>query len=124
MTVDPDLDFASVEELAALVRERRLAPRELMEHTLSRVDALNPRLNAFVAVDHERALADADAQGERVARGESLGPLGGIPFGVKDLEDADGFVTSRGSVAFRNHRPGRDSIQVARLRRATLGGVR
>lgn len=118
MTGHSELDFASVEELAALVRDRRLAPRELMEHTLSRVDALNPRLNAFVAVDHERALAEADAQNERIARGESLGPLGGIPFGVKDLEDADGFVTSRGSVAFRDHRPGRDSIQVARLRSA------
>jgi len=118
MAADHELDFASVEELAALVRARHLSPRELMAHTLARIDAVNPRVNAFVALDHERALAEAAVQGERIARGEALGPLAGIPFGVKDLEDADGFVTSRGSVAFRDDRPGRDSIQVARLRRA------
>jgi Asp-tRNA(Asn)/Glu-tRNA(Gln) amidotransferase A subunit family amidase len=115
---DAELDFAPAETLARLVRERRLSPTELMRHTLDRVEALNPRLNAFVALDAERALADAAAQAERVARGEDLGPLGGLPFGVKDLEDVGGMVTSFGSRAFRDNRRPADSVQVARLRAA------
>ncbi|MBM3139385.1 MAG: amidase [Chloroflexi bacterium] len=118
MTTSTDLDFASAEELAALVRRRALSPRELMAHTLDRIEALNPRLNAFVELNPERALAEASAQSERIARGEDLGPLGGLPFGVKDLEDVGGLVTSHGSRAFRDHVAPRDSVQVERLRRA------
>jgi aspartyl-tRNA(Asn)/glutamyl-tRNA(Gln) amidotransferase subunit A len=115
---DTDLDFASAEELAALIRARRLSPTELMRHTLDRVAALNPRVNAFVALDADRALAEAATQTDRVARGDDLGPLGGLPFGVKDLEDVGGMVTSHGSRAFRDHVAAQDSVQVARLREA------
>ena len=116
-SVDTDLSFASAEELAALIRERKLSPAELMDHTLARIAELNPRIGAFVALDDERARAEAAKQSERAAKGD-LGPLGGLPFGVKDLEDATGFVTTRGSRAFRDHVAERDSIQVERLRDA------
>ena len=115
---DTNLSFASAEHLAALIRDRRLSPTELMEHTLARIAELNPRLNAFVALDEERARAAAADQTERVARGEELGPLGGLPFGVKDLEDVAGFVTSHGSRAFRDNVAARDAVHVERLRRA------
>ena len=113
-----DLSFTPAETLAAAIRRRDLSPRELMEHTLRRIEALNPRFNAFVALDAERALAEADAQTERLARGEDLGPLGGLPLGVKDLENAAGFVTSFGSRAFRENRVQHDDYHVARLKRA------
>lgn len=118
MPADAALNFASAEDLASLIRTRELSPSELMDHTLTRIEALNPRINAFVALDEERARAEAAAQTERVARGEDLGPLGGLPLGVKDLEDAGGFVTTRGSRAFRDSMAERDSVQVERLRAA------
>ena len=114
-----DLNFASIEELAALIRAKDLSPAELMEHTLARIEALNPRLNALVALDAERARAEAAAQTRRLAAGEELGPLGGIPLGVKDLENAAGFVTTRGSRLFRDSPPApEDDVHVARLRAA------
>jgi aspartyl-tRNA(Asn)/glutamyl-tRNA(Gln) amidotransferase subunit A len=62
-------------------------------------------------------LADATASDERIAAGEGR-PLEGIPFGVKDLEDAEGLVTSEGSVPYRDNLATRDSVQVARLKAA------
>jgi Asp-tRNA(Asn)/Glu-tRNA(Gln) amidotransferase A subunit family amidase len=116
--VDADLDFASAEALAAMVRARRISPSELLEHTLARIAALNPSLGAFVALDEEGARAGAARQTERLARGEDLGPLGGLPFGVKDLEDVEGMPTTRGSRAFRDAVAIRDEVHVERLRRA------
>ena len=116
--IDTDLNFATAETLAGLIRRKELSPTELMQHTLARIADLNPRIGAFVALDEERALAEAAAQTQRVAAGEQLGPLGGLPFGVKDLEDAAGFVTTKGSRAFRDNMVDRDSVQVERLRAA------
>jgi Asp-tRNA(Asn)/Glu-tRNA(Gln) amidotransferase A subunit family amidase len=113
-----DLSFAPATRLAALIRARRLSPLELMEHCLARIEALNPRLNAFVALDAEGALAQAREQTERLARGEDLGPLGGLPLGVKDTENAAGLVTSYGSLLFADNLALADDVHVARLRRA------
>src|SRR4051794_39409317 len=89
------MDFRrdSVAELADGVRAGRLRSRDLVEHSLARIDDLNGPLNAFVAVDADAALASADEIDSLVAGGTDVGPLAGIPIGVKDLEDAAGFVT-------------------------------
>ena len=119
-----DLDFrrTSLADLAALVRTREVSSRELTEHALGMIDAHNPELNAFVAVDADRAVADADAIDRRVAAGDDPGPLAGIPIGVKDTEDALGFRTTRGSAALMAFSdPGAangDSILVERLKEA------
>lgn len=95
-----------------------LSPVDLMEATLARIEALNPRLNAFVLLrDHGALLSEARAAAERIARGEAR-PLEGVPLGVKDLEDVEGMVTTHGSVPFREHVAVQDSIQVERLRAA------
>ncbi|MGO9344038.1 MAG: amidase [Acidimicrobiales bacterium] len=115
------MDFCrdSIVELASLVRSGELSAREVMEHALSRIEALNPVVNAFVAVDGDRALDAAAAVDSAVAAGRDPGPLAGIPFGVKDLEDAAGFVTTEGSVLFADDPPAeQDSILVARLKAA------
>ena len=117
-TVDTELDFASLETLVALVRDRKLSPAELMDHTLARVAALNSQINAFVALDEDRAREHAATQTARVAAGEDLGPLGGVPFGVKDLFDVEGFATTHGAVAYRDSIAMRDAIEVERLRAA------
>lgn len=96
-----------------------MSSRELVEHALARIDDLNPRVNAFVALDGDAALAAADEIDRRVAGGDSVGPLAGIPIGVKDLEDARGFITTSGSATHAQDPPAtRDSVLVSRLRDA------
>jgi aspartyl-tRNA(Asn)/glutamyl-tRNA(Gln) amidotransferase subunit A len=112
------MDFRtdSVVELAGQVRSGTLAARELVDHALERIAATNPVVNAFVAVDEERARAAADAVDAAVAAGQDPGPLAGIPLAVKDLEDAAGYVTSKGSAHFaKGPAATADSALVARL---------
>ena len=115
------MDFrkTSVDELAGQVRRGELSARELTGHALGRIDELNPTLNAFVAVDGERALEQAAAVDQIVATGRDPGPLAGIPIGVKDNEDAAGYRTTHGSHLAADSSPAvRDSAPVARLRAA------
>jgi aspartyl-tRNA(Asn)/glutamyl-tRNA(Gln) amidotransferase subunit A len=91
---------------------------ELVRAALARIEALNPSLNAFVALRAEAALAEAAALERRIAAGEDVGPLAGLPVGVKDLEDVADMPTTFGSIPFKHWRPRRDSVQVARLKRA------
>lgn len=101
------------------VRAGRVGARELVGHAFERIEALNPTINAFVALDHEGALAAAAQIDEAVARGEEPGPLAGIPLGVKDTEDARGLPTTHGSWVLNPDGPvATDSILVARLRAA------
>src|SRR5580698_2008226 len=115
------MDFLrdSVVELATRVRAGELSAREVVGHALSRIEELNGTLNAFVAVDGDRALDEAAAVDAAVVAGRDPGPLAGIPFGVKDLEDAAGFVTTRGSALFADGAPAEhDSVLVGRLKAA------
>ena len=105
-------------ELAALIARKEISPLDVMRGTLDRIERVDPRLNAFVALCPEAALEEAAALTEKIAAGEPLGPLAGVPLGVKDLEDAAGLVTSYGSVPFRDNMARGDSIQVARLKAA------
>jgi len=84
-------------DLAEQVRSGKVAAREVVGYALNQIDRLNGDLNAFVAVDAEAALRNAEIIDDVVASGEDPGPLAGIPIGVKDLEDAAGFRTSYGS---------------------------
>src|SRR5438105_426133 len=116
--VTADLAFSPAHAIAAAVRRRELSPVAVVEAALRRIERSNPTLNAFVALRPDDALAEARALEARIVRGEDPGPLAGVPFGVKDLEDLAGLPTTHGSVPFRNHVARRDSTQVARLRRA------
>jgi len=112
------LHYMSARQLAGQIHSGALSPVELIEKTLDRIERVNPMINAFVAVRAEEALKEAREQEARIAKGMDPGPLAGIPVGVKDLEDVNGMVTSFGSIPYRDHVAGQDSVQVARLRRA------
>jgi Asp-tRNA(Asn)/Glu-tRNA(Gln) amidotransferase A subunit family amidase len=105
-------------ELAALVRARKVSAEEATSCALDRIEERNGTTNAFVLVCSERALDEARAVDRRLAAGDEVGPLAGVPFGVKDLEDVGGLPTTYGSVPFRDHVPDRDSVEVSRLRAA------
>ena len=110
--------YKSAQELANLIRTKKLSPVELITQTLQRIEEVNPILNAFVSVRAEQAMDEAKMLAERLASHEAIGPLAGIPIGVKDLEDVKGMVTSFGSVPYQNNTAQTDSIQVARLKAA------
>ncbi len=111
-----DFRTASVVELASQVRAGEVSAAELVDHALGRIAAENPTVNAFVAVDEARARDAAGLIDAKVAAGRDPGPLAGIPLGVKDLEDAAGFVTTHGSPAFaQDPAATEDSALVARL---------
>ncbi len=105
-------------ELLRLIRGREISPLELMEALLRRAEEVNPRIHAFATLHPEEALKQARAVTESLAAGRDPGPLAGLPIGVKDLEDAEGMVTSYGSVPYKDNVAARDSVQVARLKRA------
>jgi aspartyl-tRNA(Asn)/glutamyl-tRNA(Gln) amidotransferase subunit A len=113
-----ELLWRSASELAAIIRKRQLKPSELVEAAISRVESLNPRINAFCAMRTDEALAEARILDEKIGRGEEIGPLRGLPLGVKDLEGVAGMATTFGSIPFKNNVAREDSIEVARLKAA------
>ncbi len=114
-----DFRHEHVADLADRVTRREVSARELTEVALARIEATNGELNAFVAIDAEAARAQADEIDQRVAAGEVVGPLAGIPIGVKDTEDAIGFRTTSGSALLADRPPATaDSVLVDRLRQA------
>src|SRR5262245_20000723 len=113
-----DLSFMPAHELARRVHRKELSPVEVVEASVRRIEAVNPKLNAFVCLRAEQALDEARDQAGRLARGDDPGPLAGLPFGVKDLEDAAGLPTTYGSLPFKDNIAAHDSIQVARLKAA------
>jgi amidase len=114
----PDLAFRTATELLADLRDRKLSCRELLEHQLGRVERLNPRLNAIVTLDAERARRRADEADAALARGERWGPLHGLPMTVKDCFETAGLRTTAGAPQLADHVPTRDAVAVARLRAA------
>lgn len=105
-------------ELVERIRRRELSPVEVLRGYLDRIERHNPALNAIVILDADQALDAARAAEQRLMRGEDLGPLGGVPFAVKDLEDVAGMRTTFGSPLFADNVARDDSINVARLRAA------
>ncbi len=114
------MDFRShrLVDLASEVRARDRSAVDLVEGSLARIGQVDDELNAFVEVDAERALHDAAEIDARLANGEGVGPLAGIPLAVKDLEDAAGMPTRYGSQVSDDKPAEGDSVLVARLRAA------
>jgi aspartyl-tRNA(Asn)/glutamyl-tRNA(Gln) amidotransferase subunit A len=108
-----------VRESARKVRAGEVSARELVQQALDRVEATQGDLNTFVHLDAEGSLAAADVVDRARAAGAALGPLAGVPFGVKDLEDCIGMPTTRGSRWYADAPPAtRDDLHVERFRAA------
>ena len=116
-----DLCDRSAVDLAALMRRREISPLELLDSCLARIEAVNPKLNAVVALDEPAARAAAEAAEAQFRAGEGLGPLTGLPVGIKDLNETNGLRTTFGSPLFAEHVPTADAGVVRRLRAA--GGI-
>ena len=110
-------DLSAV-ELVAGMRRKDVSAREVMTAHLARIERVNPKVNAVVTLVAERAMADAARADERLARGEPVGVLHGLPVAHKDLLDTAGIRTTRGSPFYRDNVPASDAVIVTRLRAA------
>src|SRR2546422_4176032 len=112
-----ELTTKSATELALLIRSREVSPVEVIDAHLRRIESINPSLNAIVtlandAIDHARAADIA------LSKGETTGPLHGVPLTVKDTIDTQGLRTTSGTRIRAHHVPERDASVVARLKAA------
>jgi len=110
----------SMIEIAEAIRNKEKSASEVMDECLKTITVLNPEINAFTFVDEEGARAQAQIIDQRIAKGEDVGPLAGVPIGIKDLfEDVSGMPTSQGSMFFKGGPlSDRDSVMVSRLKAA------
>ncbi|HYY42274.1 MAG TPA: amidase, partial [Pyrinomonadaceae bacterium] len=113
-----DIFFASIAELGAQLRARKLSPVELTEGYLARLEKFGPRLGAVVTIMLESALRDARTAERELKQGRTRGPLHGIPFGVKDLLATHDAPTTWGATPYKDQRFDYDATVVKRLRDA------
>lgn len=112
------LGLAPATELAEMISRKEISSAELLESYLDRVDALNPALNAVVTLDVETARQRCRALDALSMRGESAGPLHGLPITIKDAIATQGIRSTSGAAGLQNHVPVRDAPAVRRLRDA------
>src|SRR3954447_17576674 len=105
-------------DMARLIRAGELSARDVMHAHLTRIECVNPTVNAIVTLAAELAVDRAAAADEQLARGEPIGPLHGLPIAHKDLQPTRGMRTTFGSPLFRDFVPAEDSLLVERMRAA------
>jgi aspartyl-tRNA(Asn)/glutamyl-tRNA(Gln) amidotransferase subunit A len=108
----------SLHDLSGRIRRGEVSPVACVDAFLQRIEALNPRLSAFLTVCADGALEEAKRAGAEIAAGHWRGPLHGVPCGIKDIIETAGVRTTNGSSFFRDHVPSQDAECIARLRRA------
>ncbi len=100
------------------IANKDVSSRELLDLYLSRVDRLDESVHAVVTLDADRARAAADAADAATARGDSTGPLHGLPITIKDAIEVEGIRSTGGAVELRDHVPAQDAPAVANLKAA------
>ncbi len=113
-----EICWMSATDLARQIRSKKISPVEVVKDLLEAIDQVNPRINAYVTVDADRALAAARKAEKAVMKGQELGPLHGVPLSIKDAAFTKGVRTTMGSKLMENFIPEEDAEFVARLKKA------
>jgi amidase len=113
--------FLPAVELAARIRARDVSPVEAIQAAQAQYEALNPAVNAVVTPNYQQALLQAQEAEAAVLCGDQLGPLHGVPIGLKDMTEAAGIRTTYGSKLYEHNVPDADALLVTRLKQA--GGI-
>ena len=113
-----DLCFTPATELSPLIRRKELSPVELIDAVLARIEACEPRINAFSALTAERAREAARRAEAALTKGEATGALHGLPVTIKDLTETAGIPTQRGSHSLKGHVPTVSAPVIPRLEEA------
>jgi aspartyl-tRNA(Asn)/glutamyl-tRNA(Gln) amidotransferase subunit A len=117
-TAAVEITSLNLNQIATLLKQKKVSPVELTRACLAQIEALNPLLNAFITVTAESALQEAHRAESELQRGVCRGPLHGVPVAVKDLFDTAGVRTTAGSALFKDRIPQEDAAVVQRLRGA------
>ncbi len=112
-----DIPFLSVAELAEFIERKEVTPVDAVEAYLKRIEEVNPKLNAFITVLKEQALQEAASATEEINNGRYLGPLHGIPVGIKDQIHTKGIRTTDASKLREDFVPDADATVVANLKK-------
>lgn len=115
------MEMLTLAEAARLIAARKLSPVELLDACLARIDAVDARLNSFVTLTRERAVAEARAAEAEIMRRGPRGPMHGIPYNLKDIFETKGIRTTAQSRLLAEHVPAEDCDAQTRL--AAAGGV-
>ncbi len=118
MAVDGELNRRPAHELVEAVKRGEITSRAITDAVLDAIERQNNRINAYITIDEAGARAQADNVDRRVSAGETLGPLAGIPVGLKDLICTKGLKTTCASHILNNFIPPYDATVVERLKRA------
>ncbi len=110
--------YSTARQMVAAVAAKEISARELLDLHLARIADTNPDVNAVVSLDEERARAGAAEADERLARGEPVGPLHGLPHAFKDTHEVAGWRTTFGSPLRETYVPKRDDLVAERIRGA------
>jgi amidase len=110
--------YSTAREMVAAVAAKEISARELLDLHLARIAETNPDVNAVVSLDEERAREGAAEADERLARGEPVGALHGLPHAFKDTHEVAGWRTTFGSPLRENYVPKRDDLVAERIRGA------
>jgi aspartyl-tRNA(Asn)/glutamyl-tRNA(Gln) amidotransferase subunit A len=113
-----DLHWMTAAESAQAITARKLSPVELMTALLERIGRLDPKLNAFIRLDGDAAMAAASVAETEIASGRLRGPLHGVPVGIKDIIDVAGLPTTCHSKILIDNVAAADAVCVSRLRGA------
>jgi amidase len=117
-----EIHFMRAVDILELMRKKRLSAREVMQAHLKQIHRINPKVNAMVTlVPEDQLMEQATAADEALAKGNWLGPLHGLPVGVKDLHETRGIRTTFGSPVHRDYVPESDCLLVQREKIA--GGI-
>jgi Asp-tRNA(Asn)/Glu-tRNA(Gln) amidotransferase A subunit family amidase len=112
---DADIAYASLAQLSRWIESRKLTSERLTHIYLDRIDRFDSKLRCIITLTRNQALEKAKKADAEIAAGKYRGPLHGVPFGVKDLLDTAGIVTTWGAEPYRNRVPQQDSAVVKRL---------
>lgn len=114
-TITQSLEFQSARQLLQRLQKGELRSRDLLEASVAQIARFNPAINAVVATDLEAARRRADEADAATARGESWGPLHGLPITLKDTYQVPGMPCTAGASSLRNHVPEKPAVVVQHL---------
>jgi amidase len=118
MKTNQDICFLTATDLASLIRTKKVSAKEVMEAHLAQIEQINPKVNAIVTLDADRAMEGARRADETIAAGNPTGPLHGLPVAHKDLVPVQGMGTTYGSRIYKDYMPEQSALIVERLQKA------
>ncbi|SVC61043.1 uncharacterized protein METZ01_LOCUS313897, partial [marine metagenome] len=114
----PQTHELSAAQLARQIRKKKITPVEVAQSLLERMDSLEPQLDAWVRVNRETVLADAEQRQVELESGAATGPLHGVPIGIKDIYNIADTPTTAGSKVYADYVPDETAVTIDLLQKA------